>query len=153
MTYPAPSYLDGLVSDVSPEILSLVHENYGDNTTAFKFNVKFNGLVQTWLNEYNDYGGTLWGINLTGNKILLFDQFRHGYSGLMGLNEEEDFNSTKSISFPQATEIITAFQYSGDENEYVSDGTSKFEQDYFGWIVIYKLNGDVLEELINYECA
>jgi hypothetical protein len=153
MIYPPPSYLNGLVSEVGPEILSVVQENYGDNTTAFKFNSKFNGLVQTWIDDYNDYGGTLWGINLTGNKVLLFDQFQHGYNGVMGLNEEEDFNSTKSISLPEATEIIIAFQYSGDENEYVLDGASKFKQDYFGWIVIYKMRGGVLEELTNYECA
>jgi hypothetical protein len=153
MIYPAPSYLSGLVSEVSPEILSVVQENYGTNTTAFKFNSKFNGLVQTWLNEHDDYGGTLWGISLTGNKILLFDQSRHGYNGVMGLNEEEDFTSTKSISFLQATEIIIAFQYDGDENEYVLDGKSKFEQDYFGWIVVYKVTGTTLEELLNYECS
>jgi hypothetical protein len=50
-------------------------------------------------------------------------------------------------------DLIVAFQYSGDENEYVLDGTSKFEQDYFGWIVIYKMTGAKLEELISYECA
>ena len=153
MNYPPPSYLTGLVTAVGQETLSEIQKNYGANTTAFKFNSKFNSLIQTWLQEFGHHGGTVWGIDTIGNKVLLFDQFSHGYNAMMKLNEEEDLESTKSIALPQQTEIIIAFQYSGDEDEYLERGASKFKQDYFGWIVIYKKNDNKLEEFLNYECA
>jgi hypothetical protein len=93
------------------------------------------------------------GIDTTGNKVLLFDQFIHGYNAMMSLNDEEDLDSTKSIDLPQSTEIIIAFQYSGVEDEYLEDGSSKFKQDYFCWVVIYKKGDKKLEELLSYECA
>lgn len=153
MNYPPPSYLKGLVSDVSQKTLSELQKSYGTNTTAFKFNTNFTRLVQTWLEESAHYGGTVWGIETTGNKVLLFDQYRHGYNAMMKLNKEEDLNNVKSLDLPEPAEIIIAFQYSGDEDEYLERGESKFKQDYFGWVVIYKKVNDKLEELLNYECA
>ena len=153
MAYPPPSYLTGHVASVNQKTLSEIQKNYGTNTTAFKFNTKFNSLIQTWLKEFDHYGGTIWGIDPTGNKVLLFDQFRHGYNAMMKLNEKEDLDSTKSSALPQQTEIIIAFQYSGDEDEYLEQGSSKFKEDYFGWVVIYKMVDNKLEEVFNYECA
>ena len=153
MKYPPPSYLNGLVSPVSKKILSEIQMEYGANSTAFKFNTKFNSLIRTWLKEFKHFGGTVWGINITGNKVLLFDQYRHGYNALMKLNKEEDPDNTNIIGLPQQTEIIIAFQYSGDVDEYVETGPSKFKQDYFDWVVIYKKVDNKLEEILNYECA
>lgn len=153
MNYPEPSYLKELVTKVSGDILTKIQKNYGNNTTAFKFNSKFTSLIQTWIDEFNTYGGTIWGIDTTGKKILMFDQFRHGYDALMGLKEEENLDSTKSIALSQLTEIVIAFQYNGDEEEYLEDGTSKFKQDYFGWVVIFEQREDKLRELLSYECA
>jgi hypothetical protein len=153
MIHPPPSYLTGLVTAVNQHTLSEVQKNYGTNTTVFMLNTKFNGLIQTWLEEFGHYGGTVWAVETTGNKVLLFDQFRHGYNAMMKLNEQEDLDSTKSITLPQQTEIIIAFQYSGDEDEYLERGASKFKQDYFSWVVIYKKIDNKLEEFLNYECA
>jgi hypothetical protein len=153
MNYSPPTYLKGLVSEVSQQTLSEIQKSYGTNTTAFKFNNNFTRLVQTWLEESAHYGGTVWGSGTTGNKVLLFDQFRHGYNAMMKLNKEEDLTNIKSIDLREPTEIIIAFQYSGDEDEYLERGVSKFKQDYFGWVVIYKKVNDKLEEFFNYECA
>lgn len=153
INYPEPSHLIGFVTPAKQETLFEIQKNYGDNTTAFKFDVMFDSLMKTWLEEFDLYGGTVWGIDKTGNKHLLFDQFRHGYDAMMRLNQEEDLNSTKLIVLPQPTEIVIAFQYSGDEDEYLERGTSKFKQDYFGWVVIYKKVDNKLEEVYSYECA
>lgn len=153
MNYPPPSYLTGVVSSVSQKNLSEIQKEYGDNTTAFKFNTKFNSLIQTWLEVFGHFGGIVWGIDTAGNKVILFDQVKHGYDAMMKLNEEEDLDNTKSLDLPRATEIIIAFQYSGDEDEYLENGTSKFKQDYFGWVVLYKKIDNKLEKLFEYECA
>ena len=153
LNYPPPSYLTGHVSSASSEDLSEIQNEYGKNTTAFKFNTKFNRLIQTWLEEFKHLGGTMWGVDTTGNKVLLFDQYRHGYNALMKLNEEEDLENIKAIDLPPGTEIIIAFQYSDVLDEYLARGTSKFKQDYFDWVVIYKKVDNKLEVLLKYECA
>lgn len=153
MIYPPPSFLTGLVTEVSNEIHSRIQENYGDNTTAYKFNINFKSLVQTWIEEFNEYGGTIWGVDQTGNRTTIFDQFKHGYNGIMKINEAEDLNSTRSIVLISGTEVIIAFQYSGDEADYLETGSSKFEQDYFNWVVVYKYFENKLEEILSYECA
>ena len=61
--------------------------------------------------------------------------------------------SSLGIIVVRETEIIIAFQYDGNEDEYLEDGTSKFEQDYFSWVIIYKYVDNKLDELLNYECA
>ena len=71
----------------------------------------------------------------------------------MEINEEEDLTSTKSIDLISGTEIIIAFQYSSDEAEYLEDGTSKFGQDYFSWVIVYKYVDNKLEEVLSHECA
>ena len=98
MIYPAPSYLTGLVTEVNNQILLEIQKEYGDNTTAFKFNPIFTSLVQTWDEEYNHYGGTIFGIDKTNNRTVVFDQFKHGYNGVMAINEKEDLTSTKNIA-------------------------------------------------------
>ncbi len=45
---------------------------------------------------------------------------------------------------------IPAFCYGGDEAEYLEDGTSKIEQGYFSWIVIYKYLDSKVIEVLNY---
>ena len=152
MIYPAPLYLTGLVAEVNEQILLEIQKEYGDNTTAFKFIDNFIGLVQTWITEYDQYGGTIFGVDKTNKQTTIFDQFKNGYNGVMEINEEEDLTSTKRIDLISETEIIIAFQYSGDEAEYLEDGTSKFEQDYFSWVIVYKYV-DNLEEVLSYECA
>ena len=153
MIYAAPSYLTGLVTEVNEPILLEIQKEYGDHTTAFKFNTNFTNLVQTWIDEYDEYGGTILGVDKTNNQTTIFDQFKNGYNGVMEINEEENLTSTKSIDLANGTEIIIAFQYSGDEAEYLEDGTSKFEQDYFSWVIVYKYVDNKLEELLSYECA
>jgi hypothetical protein len=153
MIYSMPSYLKELVTEVDNDILSKIQNDYGEYTTAFKFNTKFKGLIRTWINEYGEYGSTVWGIDAKDEKIIIFDPLETGYDGLMGLNEEEDLNSTKTINFTNEAEIIIAFQYSGSEEEYLEDGNSKFKEDYFDWLVIYKYDSGTLEELIDIECA
>jgi hypothetical protein len=153
MTYPVPTYLKGIVTEVNEPILLEIQKEYGENTTAFKFNINFTTLAQTWNEEFAEYGGTIFGIDKANNQTTMFDQFRNGYNGVMEINEEEDLTSTKSIDLIRGTEIIIAFQYSGDEAEYLEDGTSKFEQDYFSWVIIYKYLENKLEEVVSYECA
>jgi hypothetical protein len=153
MIYPPPTYLAEVVTEVSASTLARIQKEYGDSTTAFAFNKKFNALIFSWNGKYDAYGGRVWGLDATGNKMLLFDQMLYGYNGVMQLNEEDDINSTKSIDFSEAIEIIIAFQYSGDEAAYLEDGTSKFEQDYFGWVAIYKHPDNQLKEIISFECA
>jgi hypothetical protein len=153
MTYPVPTYLKGIVTEVNEPILLEIQKEYGENTTAFKFNINFTTLAQTWNEEFAEYGGTIFGIDKANNQTTIFDQFRNGYNGVMEINEEEDLTSTKSIDLIRGTEIIIAFQYSGDEAEYLEDGTSKFEQDYFSWVIIYKYLENKLEEVVSYECA
>ena len=153
MTYPVPTYLKELVTEVNEPILLEIQKEYGDNTTAFKFNTNFTTLTQTWIEEFDEYGGTIWGLDKANNQTTIFDQFKSGYNGVMEINEEEDLNSTKSIDLVSGTEIIIAFQYGGDEAEYLEDGTSKFEQDYFSWVIVYKSVDNKLEEVLSYECA
>jgi hypothetical protein len=153
MIYPAPSYLRGLVTEVSPATLPKIKTDYGDNTTAFKFNNMFTALILSWNEEYEEYGGRVWGVETTGNKLLIFDQVKHGYNGVMQLNEEDDIGSIKTIEFTEPSEVIVVFQYSGDEADYLEEGTSKFEQDYFGWIAIYKHTDNKTKEIISFECA
>ena len=153
MIYPAPSFLTGITTDLSNQTLSQIQENYGDNTSAFKLTAKFTGLVQTWIDEFKEHGGTIWGIDSKGTRTIIFDQSKHGYNGLMQLNPEENLNSTKSIDLPKGTEIVIAFQYGGDEADYLNDGSSKYEQDYFTWVIIYKYLDNKLEEVFTYECA
>ena len=153
MIYPVPTYLKGLVTEVNEPILLEIQTEYGENTTAFKFNINFTTLTQTWNEEFAEYGGTIFGIDKANNQTTIFDQFRNGYNGVMEVNEEENLNSTKSIDLISGTEIIIAFQYSGDEAEYLEDGTSKFEKDYFSWVIIYKYLDNKIEEVLSYECA
>lgn len=153
MNYPAPSHLTGVVTETTNETLAKVQKDYGGNTTAFLFNTKFTGIIRTWSEEYDSYGGTIWGLDTGGNKILLFDSSRHGYDALMELTHDENLSITKSKDLDQATSIVMAFQYNGEEEEYVEGGQSKFKQDYFGWVAIYlELNGK-LQLIFDYECA
>ena len=71
----------------------------------------------------------------------------------MELNEEDNISSVKTIDLSKVSDVIIAFQYSGDEAEYIADGISKFEQDYFGWAAIYKQVDNRLEEITSFECA
>jgi hypothetical protein len=153
MIHPPPSYLTGLMTEVSDKLLLETQKEYGTHSTAFKFNDKFVRLVRTWIEEYEEYGGTIFGIDKENNQTTIFDQSKNGYNGVMEINEEEDLTSTKSIDLPPGTEIIIAFQYGGDEAEYMEDGYSEFEQDYFGWVVVYKHFDDRLEEVLSYECS
>ncbi|MBZ5857749.1 hypothetical protein [Flavihumibacter profundi] len=153
MIFPAPSYLTGLVTEVSEATLLEIHKQYGKYTTAFKFNTSFTSLIQTWIKEYDEYGGTIWGVDKSNNQTIIFDQFKNGYNGVMEINEEEDLSSKKGIDLISGTEIIIAFQYSGGEAEYLEDGTSKYEQDYFSWVIVYKYADNKFEELLSYECA
>jgi len=158
MIYPAPSYLRELVTEVDNEILLKVQENYGEYSTAFKFNMKFKGLIQTWNTKYNCIGETVWGLSLNNEKICIFDGVKNGYEGLMGLKEAEDLNSTRTIDFGNEADIIVVFQYSGDEAEFIAEFANEGipvyeEEDYFSWIAIYKYENNNLKEIVDYECA
>jgi hypothetical protein len=148
-----PSYLKELVKAVDDKILMEIQNEYGEYSTAFKFNIKFKKIIRTWLNEYNEYGLTVWGINSKDEKIMFFDPTENGYNGLMELNGEENLTIIKTIDFDKEIEIIIVFQYSGEENEYAEEGKSKYEEDYFDWIIIYTYDGNDLKEIINIECA
>jgi len=84
-----PSSLKELVTEVDNKILAEIQNNYGKNTTAFKFSKKFKSLERTWLTEYNEFGLTIWGINSNNEKICIFDPMKNGYDGLFDFNEEE----------------------------------------------------------------
>jgi hypothetical protein len=148
-----PSYLKELVTAVDNNILTKIQNEYGEYSTAFKFNMKFKKVIRTWLSEYNNYGSTVWGIDLKDKKTIFFDPMENGYNGLFGLNKKEDLTTNKAIDFDKAIEIIIAFQYSGDEKEYAEEGKSKYEEDYFDWIIIYTYDGNELREILNIECA
>ena len=152
MTYPAPSYLTGQVTEVNESILLEIQKEYGDNTTVFQFERQFKMLVRTWKTEYDEFGNTIFGLDIDNNKIPIFDPSQNGYDGIFGHNEQEELNSTKNIDLSKDTKIIVAFQYNGDESENIEEGTSKFEQDYFGWFIIYKLVDNKLEEIFSCEC-
>src|SRR4051812_8266652 len=121
MIYPPPSYLTGLVIEVSAPIVLEIQKEFGDHTTAFKFNINFNNLVHTWNDEYDEHGGTIWGVDKANNQTPIFDQFKNGYNGVMEINEEEDLTSTKSIDLISGAEIVVAFQYGGDEADYLEN--------------------------------
>jgi len=152
MLYPAPSYLTGQVTEVNESVLLEIQKKYGDNTTAFQFNRLFKMLVRTWNTEYDEFGNTVFGLDTTNNKFPIFDPSQNGYNGIFGHNEQEDFTSTKNILLSKNCEIIVALQYNGDESENIEAGSSKLEQDYFGWFAIYKFVDNKLEELFNCEC-
>lgn len=152
MIYPAPSYLIGQVTEVNKTILTEIQKEYGNNTTAFQFDTQFKMLVRTWDTEYNEFGNTVFGIDTGNNKISIFDPSRNGFDGVFGQHEQEDLLSTKNIDLSKDTKIIVAFQYNGDESENIEDGNSKFEQDYFGWFVIYKFADNKIEEIFSCEC-
>ena len=153
MINSVPSYLTVLTTALDKATLLKIQKHFGENTTAFKFNSKFKSLMLSWKKESDEYGGRVWGINSTGGKVILFDQVQHGYNGVMQLNEEDNIGTMKSVDFSETTDIVIAFQYSGDEAEYISEGSSQFEQDYFSSVAIYKYVNNQLEEIISFECA
>jgi hypothetical protein len=153
MLYPAPSHLANITTEVNKDILSHIQESYGDNTTAFKLIPKFVSLSQTWVEEEQAHGSTIWATDSKGNRTIIFDPSKHGYNGVMQLNQEENLDSVKSVDLPNGAEIIVAFQYGGDEAGFTEDGPSKYPQDYFGWVIVYKYLGNKLEEVLSYECS
>ena len=151
MIYPEPSYLSGMVTAADKAQLSKAQKEYGSRVTAFRFNNPFSSLDFAWNDAYE---GKVWGVEASGNKILLFDHDLHGYDGVHGHYDIQPATSVQSMDFSEPTHIVIAFQYSGDEKEYVADGgPSEFEQDYFGWVAIYQQNRDGLEEVVNFECS
>jgi hypothetical protein len=153
MIYPAPSHLAGIATEVSKQVLSEIQESYGDNTTAFKLSPEFTSLSQTWVEKEQSHGGTIWGTDSKGNRTIIFDPSKHGYNGVMQLNPEENLDSIKSVDLPAGAEIIVAFQYGGDEADFTEDGPSKYAQDYFGWVIVYRYLDNKLEEVLSYECS
>ena len=155
MIHSIPTYLKGLATEVDSKILAEIQSNYGKNSTAFKFNKKFKSLERTWLTEYDDFGLTIWGINANDEKIIIFNPTEHGYNGLFDINEKEDCNSTRTVDFENEVDLILMFQYGGDEEEYAQeeDGKSKFAEDYFDWLALYKYDNNGLEEIVSIECA
>jgi hypothetical protein len=72
--YPAPSYLRGQVTDVAESILLEIQKEYGNNTTAFQFDIQFKILVRIWNTEYDEFGNTVFGILDTDkNRFPIFD--------------------------------------------------------------------------------
>jgi len=157
MIHSIPTYLKGMATEVDSKLLAEIQSNYGENSTAFKFNKKFKSLERTWLTEYNEFGLTVWGINERDEKILIFDPMANGYNGLFELNNEEDLNSTKITDFENEVDLILMFQYGGDEVEYAQEGAeegkSEFAEDYFDWLAIYKYDNNCLKEIVSIECA
>lgn len=68
-------------------------------------------------------------------------------------NGEKDLTSTTQILVDSGSKIIIAFQYGGDEEEYANEGPSKFQQDYFDWVLVFKKVDNALEIIFEYECA
>ena len=153
MIHASPTYLKEIVTEVDGKILAKIQKNYGEYSTVFKFNNKFKSLERTWRTEYDDFGLTIWGINSNNEKVCIFNPMEHGYNGLFDINEQEDFNSTKTIDFEQEAELIVMFQYGGDEKEHANEGKSKFAEDYFYWFALYQYDNDKLEEIVSIECA
>jgi len=151
--YSPPSYLVNIVTAVENDILVQIQKEYGENVTAFKFRNEFINIIYSWYNEYDCPAGNVWLVDREGNKITIFDQFLHGYNGVMKLNQANNTNSTKTDNLSNETSVVIAFQYSGDEKEFVTFGPSKNESDYFDWVIVYKNFDKQLEEILNYECA
>lgn len=153
MIHPMPSYLRNLVTEVNEEILSRIQGEYGHYTTAFIFNTAFKRLIRTWIPDYNTFGSTLRGINSNDEKISLFNPSENGYNGLFDIDDEENLSLTQQTEFGGEYELIIAFQYSGEEAEYALEGKSPFEEDYFDWLVVYTLFENILDKIIDIECA
>jgi hypothetical protein len=153
MIYQAPTYLTGLVTEVNNTLLFEIQKKYGDYITAFIFKTKFIKLERTWKDEYKEFGGAILGFDKENREIIIFNPTIHGYEGMFGLSTKEDLSKTKNIETNLEIEVVIAFQYSGDEAEYIEEGASKFEQDYFGTVAVYKYIDSKLTEILNYECA
>ena len=153
MIHLIPTYLKGQATEVDSKIFAEIQSNYGENITVFKFNKKFKSLVRTWQTEYDDFGLTVWGINVDNEKMIIYNPMENGYNGLFDINEEENCNSTKTVNFEKEVDLILMFQYNGDEAEYAQEGKSKFAEDYFDWLAIYKYENNRLEEIVSIECA
>ena len=154
MIHSIPTYLKGLATEVdNNKIVAEIQSNYGEFSTVFKFNKKFKCLVRTWLTQYDDFGSTIWGINVDDEKIAIFNPMENGYDGMFDNIKGEDCNSTKTIDFESEVDLILMFQYGGDEAEYAQEGKSGFAEDYFDWLAIYKYDNNGLEEIASIECA
>jgi hypothetical protein len=153
MIHSIPTYLKGQATGVDGKILAEIQSNYGEYSTAFKFNKKFKCLVRTWMTKYDEFGSTIWGINVDDERIAIFNPMENGYNGMFNNNGNEDYNSTKTINFENEVDLIAMFQYGGDEAEYAEEGKSKFAEDYFDWVAIYKYDNNGLEEIVSIECA
>ena len=155
MIHQIPTYLKGMATEVDSKLLAEIQSNYGENSTAFRFNKKFKSIERNWLTEYDDFGLTIWGINVDDEKIIIFNPKENGYNGLFDINEEENSSLTKVVDFEEEVDLILMFQYCGDEAEYAQDedGKSKFAEDYFDWLAIYKYDNNGLEEIVSIECA
>ena len=110
MIYLPPSYLNGCVTEADKTTLSKFQKEHGESTTAFKFDNTFQHLVLSYDAEIDEYGGKVWSVDITGNKRLFFDQGKHGYKGVMELNEEDDITTTKIIDLFPASDLFIAFQ-------------------------------------------
>lgn len=152
-SHSPPTYLVDIVTAVEYDTLIQIRKRYGENVTAFKFRNDFVNIIYSWYNEYDCPAGNVWLVDREVNKITIFDQFLHGYNGVMKLNQANNITSTKTDNLTIGTCVVIAFQYSGDEKEFVTSGPSKKESDYFDWIIIYKDIDSQLEEILNYECA
>jgi hypothetical protein len=134
-------------------VLTEIQKAYGENATAFKLKDEFTSIVFSWDEEYNCPRGRVWLFDKKGQPTIIFDQFVNGYKGVLRLNQLDNSSSTRSINLIDGDNIVIAFQYSGDEQEFANSGPSKHPADYFDWIIIYKYSSNTLQEILNYECA
>jgi len=131
-------------------------EEYGDYISVFLLNGYIKNIKGDWSNQYNTYVNRIMVTLDDATEYMVHDSTQHGYNGKLGIADTEISNSQKVIAEfanNEKTSIIMAFQYGGDEGEYANENNDKNPQDYFDWVVIYSLNSNGLNKLIEFECA
>ncbi len=152
----APSYLTKYLVACEMETKKEIQAEYGEYTNVFKINLDVKKIELTWNKMYDCEEGSIYAIDENGQQVLLFSADLHGYNGQFELYELETNVEVRELSLKECetgNEIVLAFQYSGDEEEYVSEGKSDKIEDYFGWIVIYQKCDTKLIKIFEFECA
>lgn len=146
--YEAPNHLKGITKPIDKATRKIIEKNYGDYITTFEIK----GITTIKIGKENENNsGLIIGVDVSGNVTVLFDQGKHGYNGILGLDESpksQEFENKKL----EKGKLVIALQYGGDESEYASENGGE-PKDYFDWVVIYIQSGDQLIQIFEHECA
>jgi hypothetical protein len=154
-----PSHIEKIAIQCEDEIKKEIQNEYGDHTNVWKVNTKLKGIFISWDLEYDCPNGAVWGIDESGNKVILFDVEKHGYEGQFGIAEVGEDIEERELEFEKGTdkhEFYLACQYCSEDEayaEYIQEGKSKNQADYFEYVIIYSKLGRKLNKIIEFECA